>query len=121
MNCQTCACDAARCECCTGVTTMTPANIENRPGLPALRYRIGSHGRFLASMKARLPMMEMVAPGKDNQTLESFRPLQALTTRDPADPAIPRAGCWFARSWPFHNPGMDRLHPPARAKSPGRR
>ena len=94
MNCQTCACDAARCECCTGVTTMTPANIENRPGLPALRYRIGSHGRFLASMKARLPMMEMVAPGKDNQTLESFRPLQALTTRDPADPAIAMLDAW---------------------------
>lgn len=94
MTCHTCGCDAARCDCCTGITTMTPVSIENRPGLPALRYRVGTHGRFLASMKARLPMIEVVAPGKDNQTLESFRPLQALTTRDPADPAIAMLDAW---------------------------
>ncbi len=39
-------------------------------------------------------MIEVVAPGKDNQTLESFRPLQALTTRDPADPAIAMLDAW---------------------------
>lgn len=94
MSCHTCGCDAARCDCCTGIVTMTPASIENRPGLPALRYRVGTHGRFLASMKARLPMIEVVAPGKDNQTLESFRPLQALTTRDAADPAIAILDAW---------------------------
>ena len=94
MTCLTCGCDAARCDCCTGIATMTPASIENRPGLPALRYRVGTHGRFLASMKARLPMIEVVAPGKDKQTLESFRPLQALTTRDPADPAIAMLDAW---------------------------
>lgn len=94
MTCHTCGCDAARCDCCTGIVTMTPASIENRAGLPALRYRVGTHGRFLASMKARLPMIEVVAPGKDNQTLESFRPLQALTTRDPADPAIAILDAW---------------------------
>lgn len=94
MTCHTCGCDAARCDCCTGIATMTPMSIENRPGLPALRYRVGTHGRFLASMKARLPMIEVVAPGKDNQTLESFRPLQALTTRDPADPAIAMLDAW---------------------------
>ncbi|NOT87877.1 MAG: putative baseplate assembly protein [Lysobacter sp.] len=94
MSCHTCGCDAARCDCCTGIVTMTPASIENRPGLPALHYRVGTHGRFLASMKARLPMIEVVAPGKDNQTLESFRPLQALTTRDPADPAIAILDAW---------------------------
>ncbi len=94
MTCHTCGCDAARCDCCTGIVTMTPASIENRPGLSALRYRVGTHGRFLASMKARLPMIEVVAPGKDNQTLETFRPLQALTTRDPADPAIAMLDAW---------------------------
>jgi hypothetical protein len=94
MTCHACGCDAARCGCCTGIATMTPASIENRPGLAALRYRVGTHGRFFASMKARLPMIEVVAPGKDNQTLESFRPLQALTTRDPADPAIAMLDAW---------------------------
>lgn len=94
MTCHTCGCDSARCDCCTGIATMTPASIENRPGLPALRYRVGTHGRFLASMKARLPMIEVIAPGKDHQTPESFRPLQALTTRDPADPAIAMLDAW---------------------------
>lgn len=94
MSCHTCGCDAARCDCCTGIVTMTPVSIENRPGLSALRYRVGTHGRFLASMKARLPMIEVIAPGKDNQTLESFRPLQTLTTRDPADPAIAILDAW---------------------------
>lgn len=94
MTCHACGCDAAHCDCCIGIATMTPASIENRPGLPALHYRVGTHGRFLASMKARLPMIEVIAPGKDNQTLESFRPLQALTTRDPADPAIAMLDAW---------------------------
>ena len=48
---------------------------------------LGLHGRFLASMKARLPLVEVLAPGADNQTLQTFRPLQSLTTRD----AAPRA------------------------------
>lgn len=93
-TCHHCGCDAARCGCCEGVTTMTPVALEQRPGLPALAYRVGTHGRFLASMRARLPLIEIVAPGADNQTLETFRPLRALTTRDPADPAIAMLDAW---------------------------
>ncbi len=94
MSCQHCGCDAARCGCCDGITTMTPVTIENRPGLPALSYRVGTRGRFLASMKARLPLIEVVAPGSDGQTMTAFRPLQTLTTRDAADPAIAMLDAW---------------------------
>jgi predicted phage baseplate assembly protein len=92
--CHHCGCDAARCGCCDGITTMTPVPLDNPPGLPALRYRVGTHGRFLASMKARLPLVDVVAPGSDHQTLERFRPLRTLTTRDPADPAIAMLDAW---------------------------
>jgi hypothetical protein len=73
---------------------MTPVAIEPRPALPALPYRVGTHARFLASMKARLPGIEVTAPGDDGQTPLSLRPLQTLTTRDPADPAIALLDAW---------------------------
>lgn len=93
-TCHDCGCESSRCGCCDGITTLTPVGIANRPGLPALAYRVGTHGRFYASMRARLPLIEIVAPGADHQTLESFRPLRALTTRDPADPAIALLDAW---------------------------
>jgi len=94
MSTHECHCGGAHCGCCEGVTTMTPVAIAPRPALPALPYRVGSHGRFLASMKVRLPGMEVVAPGEDGQTPVSHRPLQALTTRDPADPALALLDAW---------------------------
>jgi predicted phage baseplate assembly protein len=45
-------------------------------------------------MKARLSTMELYAPGADGQTLEAFRPLTALTTRDASDPAIALLDGW---------------------------
>jgi len=94
MTCHECGCGTDHCGCCSGTAVLTPARVDNRPTLSALRYRAGTHGRFLASMKARLPMVEIVAPGADGQTLQSFRPLQSLTTRDPADPAIALLDAW---------------------------
>jgi hypothetical protein len=94
MSTHDCHCGGADCGCCGGVSTMTPVQISPRPALPALPYRVGTHGRFLASMKARLPGMEVVAPGEDGQTMLSHRPLQALTTRDPADPALALLDAW---------------------------
>ncbi|MGH8083214.1 MAG: hypothetical protein ACREP7_21730, partial [Lysobacter sp.] len=94
MNAHDCGCGGSTCGCCNGIATLTPVEVDNRPGLPALNYRVGTHGRFLASMKARLPGMEVIAPGSDQQTMQSFRPLQTLTTRDPADPAIALLDAW---------------------------
>ena len=47
-------CGAACCECCAGITRMTPATINNRPGLSAIAYRVGTYGAFMASMEADL-------------------------------------------------------------------
>ena len=74
---------------------LTPTIISaNRPGLDLLRYRVGTHNTFFDTMKARLAMMEVVATGADGQTLESFRPLEGLTTRATSDPAIAMLGGW---------------------------
>jgi hypothetical protein len=42
------------CGCCEGITAETPQNLENRPGLPAIAYRIGNHAQFRASVHASL-------------------------------------------------------------------
>jgi hypothetical protein len=60
------------CGCCEGVTVETPTHVENRPGLPAIAYRIGTYERFKRSLLARLS--------------GSRQPdLNALTTRDDTD------------------------------------
>lgn len=40
--------------CCRGVTASTPQPVWNRPGLPQLSWRVGTHPQFLASMVAGL-------------------------------------------------------------------
>lgn len=45
---------AALCGACGGVSSVTPVMVQNRPGLPAIQYRIGTHAGFLGSMLARL-------------------------------------------------------------------
>lgn len=70
---------ACGCGCRAGTRPVTPVPSYNRPGLSALRYRMGVHGQFVASMLARL----------------SSRPaLAGLTTREPDDPAIALADGW---------------------------
>lgn len=65
--------------CCRGVRPLTPLLSYQRPGLPLLNYRMGSHGDFLASMKARL----------------AARPeLTKLTVRAANDPSIALLDCW---------------------------
>jgi uncharacterized phage protein gp47/JayE len=55
----------------------TPLPIDNRPGLGALRYRIGSYGDFRGSMLARLADRD-----------PPFKPLNQLRTRSTDDPTI---------------------------------
>lgn len=45
---------ASTCGCCAGVAQHTPVEVENRPGLSAIAYRVGVHGDFLSSMIAAL-------------------------------------------------------------------
>lgn len=41
------------CGCCAGIAVETPVVINNRPGLAAIAYRIGTHAHFKASLLAR--------------------------------------------------------------------
>lgn len=69
------------CECCTGVRTVTPVPLDNRPGLPAVAARVGTHGQFLRSMLARLSSRDHPA-------------LATLSTREPGDPAVALLDCF---------------------------
>jgi hypothetical protein len=91
---KSCGCTTATCGCCEGARALTPMSTANRPGLDALRYRAGTHATFFETMKARLATMEVIAPGEDGQTFESFRPLAGLTTRESSDPAIALLDGW---------------------------
>ena len=85
------------CSCCKGIEKLTPKVTANSPGLSALRYRVGTHGSFLKTMKARLSELELTA-----EDLRDFfgpeaapiRPLASLTTRVSSDPAIALLDAW---------------------------
>ncbi|WP_223879155.1 putative baseplate assembly protein [Chitinimonas arctica] len=92
MGSKTCGCTG--CGCCEGVRLRTPARIANRPGLDAIAYRVGTHWRFLDSMKARLGSLKLEAKGPGGQLDARYTPLSGLTTRDPADAAIALLDGW---------------------------
>lgn len=75
------------CGCCE--TADPPPILYNRPGLPVLAYRIGTHGSFLQRMMARLSTTAL--PDGD---YAGERPLSALTTRSTDDPAIALLDAW---------------------------
>lgn len=66
----------AACGCCEGLHVVTPVSIYNQPGLTRLAYRVGTHGRFLATMLARLSSRDHAA-------------LEVLRTRDRHDASSP--------------------------------
>ena len=69
------------CGCCSGVTQRTPLEVENRPGLSAIAYRVGVHSDFFASMIAGLT--------------DADRPrLADLGTRDHDDFSIALLDAW---------------------------
>lgn len=95
MNGTACHCaPTLPCGCCDGVTTLTPEPVANRPGLPALQRRVGTHGSFLASMQARLSTATVAGRDTDGQPLPDLRPLKGLTTRSTGDPALALLDAW---------------------------
>jgi hypothetical protein len=69
------------CGCCAGVSQQTPLEVQNRPGLSAIAYRVGVHSEFLASMIAGLS--------------DADRPqLRKLGTRDADDFTIALLDAW---------------------------
>ena len=94
MTAKKCGCNSPSCGCCEGTRKITPVSTANRPGLDQLSYRIGTHGAFFETMKARLGNMLVEVPGPDGKTLETFLPLKFLTTRQTSDPAIALLDGW---------------------------
>lgn len=89
-----CRCTAETCGCCEGIQVLTPQPTANHPGLSALNYRVGTHGAFLETMKARLTTMTVDVPAADGQTTETLVPLRDLTTRDSSDFSIALLDSW---------------------------
>ena len=73
------------CGCCEGVSVETPLSIFNRPGLPAIAYRIGSYTSFRQSLLARLSDAK-------------FSVLRQLRTRDNDDFTIALIDAWAVTS-----------------------
>src|ERR1051325_6491594 len=90
----TCGCTTSTCGCCEGTRVSTPAETYNRPGLSALSYRVGVHGEFLDTMKARLSTMTVDVAGTEGGPAQTLRPLSGLTTRDDDDVSIALLDGW---------------------------
>lgn len=76
--------DLDPCGCCETENSLPV--VHNRPGLSALLYRIGTHPSFLRRMLNRL--------GSARIPISNTYPLNALTTRSRADPAIALLDAW---------------------------
>ncbi|MEZ5082197.1 MAG: putative baseplate assembly protein [Bacteroidales bacterium] len=66
-------------ECCEGITYLTPASVENLPGLASLVYRTGTFGSFKTSMQTGI---------------SSKAAITKLTSRDNDDPAVALLDSW---------------------------
>jgi hypothetical protein len=73
--------EPALCGCCEGVGPETPQPITNRPALPVVAYRVGTHARFKASMLATLSDPDLLG-------------LAGLRTRDDGDFSIALLDAW---------------------------
>jgi predicted phage baseplate assembly protein len=69
------------CGCCEGISAETPMRIENRPGLSAIVYRVGTHAQFKEMLHARLSASGQSA-------------LAGFTTRDNDDFSIALLDAW---------------------------
>jgi hypothetical protein len=74
------------CGCCEPMPPLTA--IANRPGLPALAYRIGTYGVFFQRM------LDEIHTATAQGASGPARPLAALTTRSPDDPVIALLDAW---------------------------
>lgn len=83
------------CGCCSGIEIVSPQPEWNRPGLPAIAYRVGNHATFVESMLARLSTLYLEIPASDaSSNVERIYPLKSLTTRESSDPSIALLDAW---------------------------
>jgi len=85
--------DSCTCGCCEGIEKLTPTSTSNRPGLPALSYRVGTHGTFLETMLARLSSL-CLGTEADGREGHGPHPLQGLKTRRSSDASIALLDGW---------------------------
>ena len=57
------------CNCCTGITKLTPTNLENPPGLSSIKYRVGTYGQFKQSMHTKLGQVLSSLETRENDDL----------------------------------------------------
>ena len=81
MSCTCQSTGSQLCGCCTGVTQATPAAVANRPGLPAIQYRVGTYSSFLQTMLAALSASNVPA-------------LAGLRTRSTGDFSVALVDAW---------------------------
>ncbi len=88
------ATDHSTSQAAAGAEATSPATIANRPGLPALAYRAGTHASFYAAMQARLASVFVDAPfdevdehGVRRQGVDRLYPLRGLRQRLVEQPA----------------------------------
>ena len=74
------------CGCCEGLETQTPREIDNRSGLEAIDYRVGTHSQFKQSLLVRLSDPKLLK-------LQLLK-LQELRTREDDDFAIALLDAW---------------------------
>jgi hypothetical protein len=95
-----CSCGGSeRCGCCEGTDTVTPRAIFNRPGLPAIRWRVGEHADFFETMRSRVARVWIDVETRDIGAHGRARkvrlfPLRALRTRAQDDPTIALLDLW---------------------------
>jgi predicted phage baseplate assembly protein len=77
--------DGCGCERCR----RAPSDIHNRPGLPSVSYRLGTHPTFVRRLLSRLPSFTVDAGGGN-----LVRPLADLTTREVDDPSVSLIDAW---------------------------
>lgn len=75
-------------DCCEVAEPLTPVKIENRPGLSAIAYRVGTYGSFLQTMLQAIATRTVEADGK------RFRPLRDWMTRSQDDYGIVLLEMW---------------------------
>ncbi|QHN04115.1 putative baseplate assembly protein [Granulicella sp. WH15] len=83
-----CANGGCTCGCCTGLGPV--AAVTNRPGLPALSYRIGTYTDFFARMSAQIASPSLLASPPES----GGWPIARLSTRSTDDPAIALLDAW---------------------------
>jgi uncharacterized phage protein gp47/JayE len=77
-----------QCGCCQAPVPPTPEEVTNRPGLPAIRYRIGTYSSFRQAMIEKSASLPVEVDGR------TFHPLRGWTTRASDDYGVALLEMW---------------------------